>query len=116
MENSKFSKKRMHALINILFDDTAREDEKDDAAMFLRDFIDNEAINALTLVGCNNSEKDIVQGSAGESLAEIWCTQNNFDKLTFEKLTSTARKEAFGIIKHKKPDWLVQYQLTRSKI
>lgn len=104
--------KLLVVLIEILLDQTAREDERDDAAMDLADFNDSRAINALAKVATDSSENYTVRSSAGNSLGCIWCDSNKFDIVLFEKLSPIARLEAFNIIKGSKPEWIELYKLT----
>lgn len=58
-------------LIGVLLDKTAREDERDDAAMDLGSYPTKEALEALFKVAIDTTENDIILDSCGESLGEI---------------------------------------------
>lgn len=92
-------------LIQILFDNTAREDERDDAAMYLGNYDDDRALNALVQIASNINDDYIVLDSCGESIAEILVKRNEQRDDIISRLTSTAKKSAEGFIKYHKPDW-----------
>ncbi len=50
----------VEALIEILFDPTAREDERDDAASYLGDYDDDRALNALVSVASLPDENQLL--------------------------------------------------------
>ena len=62
---------RIDLLIETLFDKSAREDERDDAAMDLGSYNDDRALNALTQIGSNPKDDYMILDSCGESIAEI---------------------------------------------
>jgi hypothetical protein len=97
---------KVDLLINILLDDTAREDEKDDAAMDLGKYDDDRALVALSQVGSNPNEDAMVQDSCGESIAEILVTRGRYNKDMIDKLTPVAKDAAYSYIKATKPEWL----------
>jgi len=97
---------RVALLIDVLFDPTAREDEKDDAAMDLGDYNDNRALHALLKIASNFNETDIVLQSAGESIGRIWVKQNQFDIEEYKKLHPDAQSEIYAVIQVNKPEWV----------
>ena len=92
-------------LIQILFDKSAREDERDDAAMYLGKYDDDRALNALVQTASNLNDAYIIQDSSGESIAEILVKRNENRSDIISKLTPIAKKSAEGFIKHHKPEW-----------
>ncbi len=96
-------------LIDILFDPTAREDEKHDAVMDLGEYNDERALQALLKVASNFTETEIILQSAGESIGRIWTESNQFDKNAFAKLHPFAQHEAEMYIKAIKPElWVLK--------
>lgn len=106
---------KVDLLINALLDDTAREDEKDDAAMYLGEYDDDRVINALILKGKDLNENDIVLNSCGESLGIIWVRRNFFDFETYYTLTGTTRFGIYFVTKSEKPEWIEEYNLEKDK-
>jgi len=94
------------ALIAVLLDGNAREDERDDAAMDLSAFDEPEVHAALSRVATDPAEDQAVAGSAGESLAELWAAGGAVDREVFGKLTPAARAEATGILTARAPQLL----------
>lgn len=93
-------------LIAILLDSTARDDERDDAAMDLVDFDGNEVVQALFMVATDRSfQSEMVKGSCGESLASIWIRTGKIDFELLSRLEGTAKTEAMGLIKVNRTDW-----------
>ncbi|MEY3201013.1 MAG: hypothetical protein RIR70_563 [Pseudomonadota bacterium] len=62
---------RVALLIDVLLDQNAREDERDDAAMDLAEFDDDRALNALVEVASSLSESSLIVASCGESIGQI---------------------------------------------
>ena len=98
-------------LINVLLDKTAREDERDDAAMDLANYPTQAALKALLQIAKNNSEEYIILSSSGESIAKIWIQLNIFSIDDYKTLTSVARSEAFSVIKNNKSEWIDMFDL-----
>jgi hypothetical protein len=94
------------ALISVLLDGTAREDERDDAAMDLSAFDEPEVHAALARVATDPAESELVAGSAGESLAELWAARGAVDRAVFERLVPVARAEAAGVLGRRAPKLL----------
>jgi hypothetical protein len=86
-------------LIAVLMDPTARLDERDDAAMDLANYDETEAEEALFYVATDPREDGLIQGSAGESLAEIWLRRGDETFPRLEELTAEARVEAVELIR-----------------
>jgi len=85
------------ALISVLLDGNAREDERDDAAMELSAFDEPEVHAALARVATDPAESELVAASAGESLAELWMARGVVDRAVFERLVPAARAEVTGL-------------------
>jgi len=99
-------KNKINELFDILYDATARIDEKDDAAIYLAKYPTSEVLNKLVIFASNPNENKIVLASLGESIGEIMIAKNKFERDIIEKLTPLAKQEALGIIHGKKPEWL----------
>lgn len=94
------------ALIEILFDPEARDDEKDDAIMYLGESNDNTALESLIRFALNNQSKKFLMDTCGESIAKIWVARNNFDPKVFNQLPHITKYEAEAYIKASRPEWL----------
>lgn len=99
-------KAKVEQLIEILEDPTARIDERDDAAIYIANFPTRNVLSKLIDLARNNTENHTVLASLGESIGEIMIAMNKFDFSAIEGLSPVAKKEALGIIKGKKPEWL----------
>ena len=93
-------------LINVLLDDTAREDEKDDAAMDLGKYDDDRALTVLSQVASNPNENAMVQDSCGESIAKILLRRGLYNRDIIDTLTPIAKDAVYSYIKTVKPEWL----------
>ena len=111
LEPKHFMLDRVDLLINILCDQTAREDERHDAAMDLREFDDDRALNILLEVASNPTEENIILDACGESIAEIWVKRSYFDLNMYNKIEPIARRELYRYIKGHKPEWIKLYTL-----
>lgn len=106
MENKKLSKiarnKNMkdqaQLLIDVLLDKTAREDERDDAAMDLGEYKDLRALEALSKIASDPNEHDVLVDSSAESFAEISVGLNVFNENLFRKMVPFAQEITFGYI------------------
>ncbi|MFN5309304.1 MAG: hypothetical protein ACK5C0_07600 [Candidatus Kapaibacterium sp.] len=78
-------------LIEILLDESASVSERDDAAMDLSAFNSNEVLETLLKVGMDNRVDDVILSSVGESLAEIWLRNNNFNFDSYNGLCTTTK-------------------------
>jgi hypothetical protein len=78
-------------LVEILLDKSASVSERDDAAMDLSAFDSDEVLEALLKVGMDDSVDDVILSSIGESLAEIWLRNNNFNFDTYNCLCTTTK-------------------------
>ncbi|ALC89082.1 hypothetical protein AM500_04195 [Bacillus sp. FJAT-18017] len=85
-------------LIKLLLDQTAREDERDDAAIDLAQY-DNDEVEAALIQAIHDSNTtEIIRASCGASLAEIWLRTNRIDHQTLDNLPEPAKSEATGFI------------------
>lgn len=96
---------RVKLLIELLFDNTAREDERHDAAMDIGEYNDDRALNALTLIATNRNEDNIILDACGESIARILVKRNEFKKEILKNLMPLAKLTAEEFIKTNKPEW-----------
>lgn len=80
-------------LVEILLDKSARPDERDDAAIDLGGFDDNQSYQALVKIASDPSELEILHWSCAESIGQIWKRRGNYDDEVFAKLTPAARSE-----------------------
>lgn len=96
---------RINKLIEILFDETARIDEKDDVIMCLGGLGDIRAIEPLIKIGYDDTQDYILKSSAGESIARIMIDLNIYNKAFIENLTVSAKYEAISLLSAKKPEW-----------
>jgi hypothetical protein len=104
-------KDRLNLLVKLLFDQGASVTEKDDAATYLSEFSDNQAVDALLSKGKDRAENQIILNSCGESLGIIWIKKNVFDESAYRSLSSTARYGVYVVIKSRKPEWIEKFKL-----
>jgi hypothetical protein len=97
---------RVADLIQILLDNTAREDERHDAAMDISEFDDDRALFALLKIGSNPKEDNIILDACGESIAEILVRRGFYNKELIDKLAPIAQATANAYIKAQRPKWL----------
>lgn len=97
----------MQLLVDILLDPTAREDEKDDAAMDLGDYDDEQALNVLLKVARDPKECQMVIASSGEAIARILVRRNEYRPDILGSLYGVAKMEAEGFIRAEKPEWQI---------
>ena len=90
-------------LIDILRDPSASEAERDDAAMQLELYPDEETIAALLEAANDRTYSEMIRGSCGESLAGIWLEQKAIDFERLAQLTGIAREEAVNLIRLREP-------------
>jgi HEAT repeat protein len=97
---------RLDLLVELLLDESAGGEERDDAAMDLGDFDDLVAIEALLRVGSDPDEPEYLRSTAGGSLAEIWVRTGEFQPAQLNELMADAFAEAIALLRKKRPDWL----------
>lgn len=101
-------------LIGVLYDISARADERDDAAIYLGEKDDPEALKALIMFAQQNFKipgddpRDIqlLKNTCGESIANIWLRKEMFDSLVYRSLSKEAQQEIKGLFKTKRPELL----------
>ncbi len=95
-------------LIKFLLDKNVDLGARDDCAMDLADYSDEETLQALYSCGSDPLEDKIIQSSCGESLAEIMVRNLFLNKQYIVGLSDYAVAEFKGYLKNKKPEWLEQ--------
>lgn len=80
-------------LVSVLKNCSAREDERDDAAMDLSVYDEAMAIDALIEVASDSATPATLAGTCGESIAEIWSRNGTYSKDVYRRLTMDARSE-----------------------
>lgn len=96
---------RISLSIKTLLDTNARVDQRDDAAMDLGRYDDDQVLNALITVAFNPYEDMSILDVCGGSIAAILIRRNEFRKDIIQKLCDPARHEAESYIKNDKPEW-----------
>lgn len=97
---------RIDLLTEILNDVTAREDERDDAAMDLGDYDDGRALSALLEFISNPKNDEMILDSCYDSIAQILTRRTAFDLNLYQKLDPPTQKSIKTYIKNVKPEWL----------
>ncbi len=95
----------VEALIRLLWDASARIDERDDAAIDLGASADPRAIAALVEFASDPSARDDLVGTCGESIAEIWDRTGSYDPAVIPRLMAPALREIQGWLSVDHPDW-----------
>jgi hypothetical protein len=98
--------KQPEGLISVLLDVNADEADRDDAAIDLSGFNEPEAERALFLAASSPETSEMVCGSCGESLAEIWLRQGEINFEYYQKLCSPAVREIEAYINAEDPSLL----------
>ena len=84
-------------LIGLLNDESARPEERDDAAIDLGKSDDPVALEALITFARRSDQDDMLMGSCGESIAQIWERQGAvYDPVLVESLAAPAAREVRG--------------------
>ncbi len=96
---------KIDGLIHTLLDPTARDDERDDAAMDLGRCDDDRALNALLQVASNPNEDRMILDSCGSSIAEILLKKDGCQKKILDNLAPIAKEAAYSLIEIEKPGW-----------
>lgn len=97
-------------LFQILADPTVSDAEKDDAVIELGEsFQDDETVDFLIEVSNDGKHDEMIAGSCGESIGQIWLSTQkiSYDKLTH--LKGIALTEVLSLIKTHRPDWYETY-------
>lgn len=101
---------KVQLLINILLDKTAREDERDDAAMYLGTYRDKRALVVLTDIASDPNEVDDLVDDCAHSIGRISIDLNQFDEKLFNKMLLFAQDILFNYIMAHNPE-LIQKPL-----
>ena len=101
-------KDQAQLLIDVLLDKSAREDERDDAAIDLRRFKELRVLDALIKIASDPNEGDVIVDNCAESIGEICIGMNRFDYNAFRKLVPFAQKIVFGFIVSHNPELINQ--------
>jgi hypothetical protein len=99
-------KDRVQQLIDILFDESSRVDEVDDAIMDLGNFNDQRALMALIAFAKNPGTNAFSLDVCGESIAKIWAKTGLYDRDLFLSFPSETRHEIIGYMRVKDPSIL----------
>ncbi len=84
----------MSDLIGLLNDESARPDERDDAAIDLGKSDDPVSLEALITFARSSDQDDMLIGSCGESIAQIWERRGSvYDPVLVESLAAPAARE-----------------------
>jgi hypothetical protein len=92
-------------LISFLLDERESQDVRDDAAMDLHEFDDQEAETALLWVASSGATPSTLHARVGESLAEIWARRGGFTREKFLGLQPEARSEVATFGQQAGCDW-----------
>ena len=102
-------KDQTQSLIEILMDKTARDDERDDAAIDLRAYKDIRALNALVKIASDVDEDHVLLDNCADSIGELFVEMNFFDRMLFSQMIPFAKKRVFGIISSRKPELIAPF-------
>ena len=120
-KNEDFYKRKLKFFIEVILDPTARDHEKDDAAMDIVDedlrfgwSSDKRVIDAIVHASLYPSEEDrTVRSQYGEAIGEIWAYNNIFDLDTYLKLPGTVRYGIYVSTRYYKSEWVDKYELKK---
>ncbi|MFF7751864.1 hypothetical protein ACFZCP_22000 [Streptomyces sp. NPDC007971] len=93
-------------LVGILDDPAAREDEKDDAAMYLEDFSGPLVESGLIRTIRAEDFTSVLAQQCAESLGGIWARTGHVDPAFMAELRGPAKDEVFGILGIRAPHLL----------
>ena len=104
---------RVKLLAEIILDPNAADHEKDDAAMDLADYYeDDRGIMALVKVSQNPQENDMFSLDVyGETIANIWLKRNYFDLNTYLKFHQLVRSGVCSVLEYARPEWIKKFEL-----
>jgi hypothetical protein len=100
------SSERATQLISILTDTRAREDERDDAAMYLESFSGTLVESALADTIRKEEFETVLAQTCAESLAGIWAREGRINQDLFDELKGPAKNEVIGVLSARAPDLL----------
>lgn len=103
--------RKIDLLVAILLDVNGRVDERDDAAMYLGEYDDDKALNALLTVVLDPNAESFIKDVCGESIARIWVSRNYFDLDLYKKMDPVARRELHDYVVGTKPERVKKYRL-----
>jgi hypothetical protein len=95
MKNMKDS---VQLLIDILFDRSAKEDEREDTAIDLGQYNNTRALEALIKVASDPDEDTVITEHCAESIGQIFVAMNKFNELSFAKLVPFAQRIVFNYV------------------
>jgi hypothetical protein len=102
---------RKKLLIELLLDPNEDIYAKDDAALDLGEFDNDDVLNACIQAACNPNEDEGVVDLCGENIGRIWIKRNIFDLNLFKTLPPWARNGIMVSIRNAKSDWIKEYRL-----
>jgi len=79
---------------------------RDDAAMDLAHFSDDDVLELLYKVAADPMEDHMILESCGESIGEILISKDQLIAKYLLLLTPTAYREAYFVIKRERPEWI----------
>jgi hypothetical protein len=100
-----------HGLISVLLDESARQDERWDAASDLEAYPTPAAIAALVSIAISEevaAADETLQDTAAESLAGIWAKVGRMDHEVYEALPRPGRSTAEAVLRSRAPHLLAQ--------
>lgn len=92
-------------LIHLMFDNSAFEEERQEAAGYLSNFPDLVALDALYIVAKNKNETSYVRSKAGESLGLIMLTMGKIEERYINEIEEDAKQEMFAVFRDSQPGW-----------
>jgi hypothetical protein len=108
-------KDQVDHLVEILRDNNARYDEKEDAIMYLGDISNEKALSALIQLALTPEvvsdpiENDVLLDLCSESIAQIWIEKDKFDIDTFKNFSPFVQNAIKRSIIHAKPSWIGKF-------
>lgn len=97
-------KDKVQLLINILLDKEGRDDERQDAAMYLGNHAVPKALDALITIASDPNEDDVLVDDCSQSIGEIFIALNHFDENSFNALIPFAQRMTFFRIMGTNPE------------
>lgn len=85
-------------LIKLLLDKTADDSDRDDAAIDLAAYDDDDVISALVSVAEDPNSDEMICSTCGESLGTIWLRKGSVDGNLLNKIRPEAQREVMGLI------------------
>lgn len=95
-----------HKMIQILLNRNNDLGERDDAAMDLASFPDDDVLKALNKIACDPNENSMVLESSGESIGEILVQRTSLEWDYLKLVTPIAYQAAYSIIQIDRPEWI----------